>query len=404
MDTNHISDESLVDLIFHLKWRSRSAQHTDVFSAAGVNIWRDHLPEAVLEAVKNRQSGEHVDILLNPEDILPGTDPGNLFEIKRNQFGNPYAEDSVFSPEIGRFYPKGLLKDVTNVFAANRRPFRCVKLNNGHMTVDFNHPLAGKDLSLSTLIGNITQKGAERGGTSIDWLAALTDGPGMQARWQNEPSNFFKQNAFAREDSEPDTHFYQKPRFVQHIDDTAIEVVKATYDRFLKDGMQVLDLMSSWQSHLSGGPKLGRVVGLGLNEKELRRNPSLSEWVVQDLNQSSVLPFESGTFDVVINTVSVEYLVDPLAVFNDVLRVLRTGGYFLVSFSNRWFEKKAVRIWKEIHEFERMGMVLELFLRTQGFTDLQTYSMRGLPRPRNDKYYPDMPYSDPVYVVWGQKS
>ena len=80
-----------------------------------------------------------------------------------------------------------------------------------------------------------------------------------------------------------------------------------------------------------------------MNEKELRRNPSLSEWVVQDLNQSSILPFESNTFDAVINTVSIEYLVDPLAMFKEVQRVLRPKGYFLVSFSNRWFETKAVK-------------------------------------------------------------
>ena len=404
MNIHKVSDETLVDLMFHLKWKSDSAQHTDVYNAAQVNIWRDYLPAAVSDAIKNRQTGERVDIQLKPVDLLPAGDQRNLFDIKRRQFGNPFTKNSVTRPEEGRFYPKGLLKDVTHVFAANRQPFRCVQLNNGHMTVDFNHPLAGKDFSLSTLIGNIAPKRVERGGTSVDWLAVLTDGPGMQARWRDEPSSFFSHDAFTREDSEPDTRFYRDPRFVQHIDDTAIEVVKANYGRFLQDGMQVLDLMSSWQSHLPEGLKLGRLAGLGLNEKELRRNPSLSEWVVQDLNQSVTLPFENGSFDAVVNTVSIEYLVDPLAMFKQVRRVLRPGGYFLVSFSNRWFENKAVKIWKEIHEFERMGLVLELFLRTEGFKNLQTYSMRGLPRPHSDKYYPDLPYSDPMYIVWGQKS
>ncbi len=404
MNIHKVSDETLVDLMFHLKWKSDSAQHTDVYNAAGVNIWRDYLPAAVLDAIKNRQTGERVDIHLKPEDLYPAGNRRNIFEIKRNQFKNPYTNRPVSSPEIGRFYPKGFLKDITNVFAANRQPFRCVQLNNGHMTVDFNHPLAGRDLSLSALIGNIAPKSVERGGTSVDWPALMTEGSGMQARWRDEPSSFFSHDAFTREDSEPDTRFYQNPRFVQHIDDTAIEVVKATYGRFLQDGMQVLDLMSSWQSHLPENLKLGRVAGLGLNEKELRRNPSLSEWVVQDLNQSVTLPFENSSFDAVVNTVSIEYLVDPLTVFEQVLRVLRPGGYFLVSFSNRWFEDKVVKIWKEIHEFERMGLVLELFMRAEGFTNLQTYSMRGLPRPHSDKYYPDLPYSDPMYIVWGQKS
>ena len=404
MDTLKVSDDTRVDLMFHLKWKSESASHTDVYHAAGVNVWRDYLHATVLEAIKGRHTGEMIDIQVKPEDILPASKTGQVFEISRSQFGSPYVNRRIAGPEMGRFYPKGVLRDVTSVFSANMQPFRCVQLNNGHMTVDFNHPLAGRRLSLSALIGNIAPKTSERGGTSVDWLAALIDGPGMQARWRDKPSSFFGHGAFSREDSESDERFYQHPRFVQHIDDTAIEIVKANYGRFVQDGMQVLDLMSSWQSHLPEGLKLDRLTGLGLNEKELRRNPFLSEVVVQDLNQSASLPFEKNSFDAVINTVSIEYLVDPLAVFREVLRVMRPGGIFLVAFSNRWFETKAVKVWKEIHEFERMGMVLELFMRTEGFTRLQTYSMRGLPRPHNDPYYPERLYSDPMYMVWGQKS
>jgi SAM-dependent methyltransferase len=92
-----------------------------------------------------------------------------------------------------------------------------------------------------------------------------------------------------------------------------------------------------------------------------------------------------------------------LAVFEEVARVLRDEGYFIITFSNRWFPTKAIKIWKELHEFERMGMVLDYFIRSGGFKGLQTYSFRGLPRPHDDKYFPDQWYSDPVYVVWGQK-
>jgi SAM-dependent methyltransferase len=190
---------------------------------------------------------------------------------------------------------------------------------------------------------------------------------------------------------------------VHHIDDTAREVVKNTYGRFLSNGMQVLDLMSSWQSHIPSHLNLERTVGLGLNEKELKKNTELSDFRVQDLNIDTTLPFESNTFDAVVNTVSVEYLIDPLAVFKEVARILRPDGYFIVTFSNRWFPTKAIRIWPELHEFERMGLVLEYFLRAGGFKDLQTYSMRGLPRPCDDKYFPELRHSDPVYAVWGRK-
>jgi SAM-dependent methyltransferase len=180
-------------------------------------------------------------------------------------------------------------------------------------------------------------------------------------------------------------------------------MVRSTYGRFLTDGMQVLDLMSSWQSHIPANLHLDQLVGLGLNEDELKANSQLSDFQIHDLNADPALPFESNTFDAVVNTVSVEYLTDPLAVFKEVSRILRPDGFFIVTFSNRWFPTKALKIWPRLHEFERMGMVLEYFLRVGEFKDLQTYSIRGLPRPHDDKYFPELLYSDPVYAVWGRK-
>ena len=243
----------------------------------------------------------------------------------------------------------------------------------------------------------------ERGGTSIDWLETLAAGPGMQARWQNQATDYFAENAFARKDERPDERFYDSPRFVQHIDDTAIEMVRNTYGRFLTGGMRVLDLMSSWQSHVPTNVPLESLTGLGLNMEELKRNRQLTDVTVQDLNVNKVLPYPNDTFDAVLNTVSVEYLTDPIAIFKEVARVLRPGGHFIVTFSNRWFPPKAIKIWEELHDFERMGLVSEYFMRSDGFTSLHTYSIRGLPRPHRDKYYPDLLYSDPVYAVWGQK-
>jgi SAM-dependent methyltransferase len=100
----------------------------------------------------------------------------------------------------------------------------------------------------------------------------------------------------------------------------------------------------------------------------------------------------------------VEYLTRPHEVFSEVARILKPGGIFIHSFSNRWFPPKAIRIWAELHEFERMGLVLEYFLKSGQYRGLETYSMRGLPRPANDKYSDRLPYADPVYAVWGSKA
>jgi SAM-dependent methyltransferase/FKBP-type peptidyl-prolyl cis-trans isomerase 2 len=390
-------------MVFHLKWKSDSAIHTEGYQASRINIWRDFFPPDLLDKIKGKQTGERLEIHLKAGEVLPPFDEKNLIQLKSDQFDRQRLRDTTTNPGVGRFYPKGILKNVAGVFSANVEPFRCVQSNNGNMTVDFNHPLSGKDLVLSAVVGKVEAKESERGGSSVDWMEVLTTGPGMQARWRNSQTDYFSPGAFTRDDENPDTLFYGKPRYVQHIDTTAIEMVKSTYGRFLKDDMQVLDLMSSWQSHLPENLNLGRTVGLGLNERELKKNSQLTESVVQDLNLNPRLPFESDSFDVVTCTVSVEYLIDPLAVFKEVSRVLRKDGYFIVTFSNRWFPTKAIKIWTELHEFERMGMVLEYFIRSGGFKNLQTYSFRGLPRPHDDKYFPDLMYSDPVYAVWGQK-
>ena len=402
-EINRITSESVVDLILHLKWKSNNAIHTDGYQANNISIWRDILPPRLLDELLDKALGERLQLPLKDGDGVEAFENKNLLQIKSTQFDRRFNPDGIVEPRLGRFYPKGMLRGVSGIFRANIQPFRCVGLNNDHLTADLNHPLAGKDLTLSVVIGKVGLKRTERGGTSIDWLKTLTSGPGMQARWQNQQTDYFADGAFDRDDEQPDKKFYQNPRLVHHIDETAREMVRNTYGRFLADGMHVLDLMSSWQSHIPAALHLSRVVGLGLNRKELEKNSQLSDFMVHDLNADTLLPFDSNSFDAVINAASVEYLTYPLEVFREVFRILRPAGYFIVTFSNRWFPTKAIKIWRKLHEFERMGMVLEYFLRAGGFKDLQTYSIRGLPRPRDDKYFPELKFSDPVYAVWGRK-
>ena len=98
---------------------------------------------------------------------------------------------------------------------------------------------------------------------------------------------------------------------------------------------------------------------------------------------------------------SVEYLIDPRAIFREAARVLRHGGCLVITFSNRWFPTKAIRIWEALHEFERPGLVLEYFIDSGIYHDLQTWSLRGLPRPPDDPYADRLAAADPVYAVWG---
>ena len=91
-------------------------------------------------------------------------------------------------------------------------------------------------------------------------------------------------------------------------------------------------------------------------------------------------------------------------VFDGTARILKPGGLLIHTFSNRWFPPKAIRLWPQLHEFERVGFVMDLFLQSGQFKGLATFSARGWDRPETDKYFPDMPQSDPVFAVWGRKA
>jgi SAM-dependent methyltransferase len=148
---------------------------------------------------------------------------------------------------------------------------------------------------------------------------------------------------FARVDESDDALFYREPRLVQHIDEATITALSRYYGEAIAAGSSVLDLMSSWVSHLPEDLGLGEVVGLGMNAEELRANPRLTAWAVQDLNREATLPFWSERFDVVTIAVSVQYLTAPVAVFAEIGRVLKPRGRVIVAMSHRCFPTKAVR-------------------------------------------------------------
>ena len=162
-------------------------------------------------------------------------------------------------------------------------------------------------------------------------------------------------HAFGCADTSPDALFYTHPRMVTHIDARAVAGVRALYGRHLAPGMKVLDLMSSRHSHL---PDMAlQVRGHGMNAAELDANPALARRFVQDLNVDPVLPLHDDAFDAVLCCVSVQYLRRPLAAFREVARVLRPGGPFLVTFSNRCFPTKAIALWHATSLAERGGYV-----------------------------------------------
>lgn len=401
MDT--INGKSRAVMEFCLEWTGDGFHHRELLWADSVNMWRDCFPGGLSAALLEKGVGDTVMIDLGDGAAFFQGQRREMARIRPHQFSPPSAGYREICPQPGRFYPQGYLHGVNGVFSESLDPARCIGMEKGDLLFDLNHPLRGKKLGFGAEVIKIHEEKTERGGRCEDWLEkAVSDGPGMQSRVNGQETDFFSSPAMERADESPDAVFYQTSRMVQHLDSAALATIGNQYAQLIEPGARVLDLMGSWDSHLPSHLALGQLTVLGMNPQELEANDRATAKVVQDLNHAPRLGFAEGAFDAVICTASIEYLTDPLSVFAEVHRILRPGGLLAIAFSNRWFPPKAVKVWTELHDFERLGMVMEMFLRTSGWQELATLTRRGLPRPDDDPHW-QLPYSDPVFMAWGRK-
>ena len=397
METFESNSLAAVDIELH--WQSTEARHSELYHAPNVNMWRDIFPVEVEKEILGSRANETFTFVFRPGVIVPEFSAGKVMDLSPGQFRGPHVSGHKLLPRVGRFYPAGLLQNVPGVYPQTLSPFRIIDLDKDRLQVDLNHPLSRQTLELRVQIKSIRQSTAERGGRCTDWLEELThNGPGMQARSNGKKTDFQNIHSYKRQDENNDSRFYTAPRFVGHIDAQASSMLCHIYTGFLHRNDKVLDLMSSVQSHLPENYTLA-TTGLGLNRAELKKNPALRNHLVYDLNETGLLPFGNNTFDAVVCSLSIEYLTKPREIVNEINRVLVPGGRVLISFSNRWFPPKVTRLWLEIHEFERMGLVLDYLLENGRFSDFCTFSARNWPRPADDRHAAKITTSDPLYVV-----
>lgn len=399
-----LTEDNLATIEFKARWTHDGIRHTDHLWAQRVNMWRDLLPGDLHRRLLGAAAGDAPAIDLVGDGLAPPHRPGNVHRVRLARLKPFGPSGRQISPRYGRFYPAGILGGVPGIYPGSVTPFRCIERGADAVSVDLNHPMAGRQVRVTAAVRDVRDKFEERGGTANAWVEMLLDGPGFKARANGRPTDFFTGTPFDRPDPGDDRRFYARPRMVNHIDDTAVMFLNRLYGRLIRPGSRVLDLMSSWVSHLPEDLTTARVAGLGMNREELAANSRLDDAVVHDLNGQPTLPYDDGAFDAVICTVSVEYLVHPFEVFREAARVLADKGVFIVTFSDRWFPPKAINIWPDLHPFERVGLVTEYFLESGAFKDLETWTMRGLPRPVNDRYYRQQPFSDPLFAVWGRKT
>lgn len=204
------------------------------------------------------------------------------------------------------------------------------------------------------------------------------------------PPDPFPPGFFDRADPGPDDRFYAPARLVTHIDEDAVAAVGALYEELGLTGT-VLDLMGSWVSHFSTPP--AHLTVLGMNAAELAANPAATATVVHDLNADPVLPFADAAFDAAVCCVSVDYLVRPVEVFADVARVVRAGGLFVCTFSNRCFPTKTIRGWLLTDDEQHCELVAEYFRRAGGWD-----------APVAQRRTPAAHRGDPLLAVWARRA
>ena len=210
---------------------------------------------------------------------------------------------------------------------------------------------------------------------------------------EQEAENPFLSEFFRREDESDDSLFYKEPRLLVHIDEHAIAAIGEYFSEALPHDGLILDLMSSWRSHLPDDFKKEQLVGLGLNAIELAENPQLDHRIVQDINQVPALPFRDSCIHAVVITVSAQYLTKPIEIFREVNRVLEDRGSFHIIYSNRMFGTKAVEVWKGLDDYQRGQLLTAYFAVSTGWEQpkmLDISPKLGAP-------------SDPVHVVSARK-
>eukprot|EP01018_Ginkgo_biloba_P025165 Gb_16625 [translate_table: standard] len=242
----------------------------------------------------------------------------------------------------------------------------------------------------NTIIGRITNTNSSYDGT-------INNSPGQINRLVLNNESRLKLNRY------PDRDFYSAPRFVTHVDNAFISTLTQLYRERIPPGAEILDLMSSWVSHLPPEIQFKRVVGHGLNPQELARNPRLDYFFVKDLNEDQTLEAKDCSSDAVLCTVSVQYLQQPEKVFAEIYRILRPGGLCIVSFSSRMFYEKAISAWREGTAYSRIQLVIQYFQCVTGFT--QPEVVKNLPKTKEDSTFGWLfrllgsISSDPFYAV-----
>ena len=168
-------------------------------------------------------------------------------------------------------------------------------------------------------------------------------------------------------DTSDDQIFYQQPRYVHHLSEPFRSRLTSLYSEYLLKHHVILDLMSSWVSHLPTNIRYKKVIGHGLNEAELITNKRLDRFWIQNLNKTQNMPIEDSCIDVGLIVAGWQYLQYPEKVSLELSRIIKPDSFLIISFTNRAFWTKSPNIWTYSSEENRMEYVNSV-LTSSGWT------------------------------------
>ncbi len=400
-----VESNSIIDATVGIHWQGQDCRFSDYSFLPNINLWRDFIPPEIEPSLPGCQPGDAVRHQFAAGELVEAQSSAQQHQVKRGQFQPPRKGLTVIQPRLGRFYPKDFFVKVDGIYEGNKFPCRITALDPDQISVDMNHPLAGKALEMSVQIESVRTAGAERGGRCKDIASTACDhGPGLQDRLPDAETDFFSDHPFSRLDPGNDRVFFQQPDLQPFWDEFALQQVSQLYSTLIKPGRRVLDLMAGAHSPLQQADvETASVVCAGLNQTELEHNPVCTERVLLDVNAMDALPADDAAFDVVLIHAAIEYVIDPKHLFGEIARVLAPGGRVIITFSNRSVPQKAIQLWAGAHEFERPGIVLAYLRESGQFGEFSSFSLRGHLRPQQDRLAQKLLLSEPVYAIWANR-
>ncbi|MCW8929892.1 MAG: class I SAM-dependent methyltransferase [Gammaproteobacteria bacterium] len=401
-----IDEKQNLSVQIDIQWNDDIATYKDRYFVLKTNFWRDFYPEQLDYQIKRSELNQTLNINYKPGALLQfDTTQSNIKTIPINKFDRYFSGPIPIEPTVGRFYPRGMLEDVEDCFKMDNRPFRILGKTHDTLKIDLNHPLGTFPIKLTATITDVFDANQQNGGRCNEIAETITtNGPGLQTLLKDTPFDFSQGMPFMRKIEDDDATFYDSIDTSSPIvDRKAIEQLEQFYNEHINDNSMILDLMAGPNSYLSNNFNDLDVSGLSIKEKDLQSNPALNQYIQHDLNKQPELPYDDAHFDAVICSFSVEYMTQPIKVFQDVARILKPGGSFLISFSERYYDKKVIALWDDLHLFERMGIVLEYYRQSGEFEELYSESIRGLIRHEDDPFVNKTVHSCPMYMLSAKK-